>query len=163
MADATGNEDQLQFALGMDLTILKTKVAGMVKSGDGKTQVLVLPAKVETASKLSFKDLLEEISKQFGINKDSINTAMDNIKTIFPKFDPEKLTFQLNQIFFYYNKEAAGPTTEYAFSIQINLGGLFELAGVLSIETLYMAIWNTKRVSVLKQLGMADLSTLLPQ
>lgn len=163
MADATGNEDQLQFALGMDLTILKTKVAGMVKSGDGKTQVLVLPAKVETASQLSFKDLLEEISKQFGINKDSISTAMDNIKTIFPKFDPEKLTFQLNQIFFYYNKEAAGSTTEYAFSIQINLGGLLELAGVLSIETLYMAIWKTQRASVLKQLGMADLSTLLPQ
>lgn len=163
MADATGNEDQLQFALGMDLTILKTKVAGMVKSSDGKTQVLVLPAKVETASQLSFKDLLEEISKQFGINKDSISTAMDNIKTIFPKFDPEKLTFQLNQIFFYYNKEAAGSTTEYAFSIQINLGGLLELAGVLSIETLYMAIWKTQRASVLKQLGMADLSTLLPQ
>lgn len=159
------SESGLNYAIGIDATILLTQVAGLLKGGTEGTEVLILPRNVETTKTLSFEALLKEISKQFHIEEKAIKDTMNGIKAIFPSFDPEKLTFQLNQIFFYYKKgkEAPNANTEYAFSIKINLGGILELAGVISIETLYMAIWDTSRKSVLKQFNMADITALLPE
>lgn len=156
-------ESGLNYALSIDATILLTQVSGLLKGGAEGTEVLILPKNVETAKTLNFEDLLNEIAKQFHIEADKIKSTMENIKTILTEFDPQKLTFQLNQIFFHYKKEAKDEVTEYAFSIKINLGGALSLAGVISVETLYMAIWNTKRESVLKQFNMADITALLPE
>lgn len=158
------SESGLNYAIGIDATILLTQVAGLLKGGTEGTEVLILPRNVETRKTLSFEVLLKEISKQFHIEEKTIRDTMNGIKAILPRFDPEKLTFQLNQIFFYYKKgkEAANATTEYAFSIKINLGEILNLAGVISIETLYMAIWDTTRQSVLNQFNMVDISALLP-
>lgn len=163
-------ESGLNYAIGIDAILLKTPMTGLIKGGNGETEVLVLPNEVEKGQTLDFKTLLNEVAKQFNISAENITNAMSGIQGIFPSFDPEKLTFQLNQIFFHYKKEkkAEGATTEpeavteYAFSIKINLGGILELAGIISIDTLYLAFWNTGRESVLKQFNMADLSALLP-
>lgn len=165
----TESESSLNYAIGIDTTILATQVAGLLKGGNGETEMLILPKKVETVQTLKFTELLKEVEKQFQVSAESITNAMNGIKGIFPNFDPEKLTFQLNQIFFHYKKPkkevdvAPEAVTEYAFSIKINLGGILELAGIISIDTLYLAIWNTKRESVLKQFNMADISALLPE
>lgn len=158
-------ESGLNYALSIDATILLTQVSGLVKSGNDGTEVLILPKNVETAKTLNFEDLLNEIAKQFHIEADKIKSTMENIKTILTDFDPQNMTFQLNQIFFHYKKvkDANDAVTEYAFSIKINLGGALSLAGVISVETLYMAIWNTKRESVLKQFNMVDIKALLPE
>lgn len=167
----TDSKSGLNYAIGVDATILATPVAGLVKGGNEEIEVLILPTKVETVQTLNFDTLLKEIATQFKVPAADITKAMDGISAIFPSFDPKKLTFQLNQIFFHYKKEkkAEGATqepeatTEYAFSIKINLGGILELAGIISIDTLYLAIWNTNRESVLKQFNMADISALLPE
>lgn len=159
-------ESGLNYAIGIDATILLTQVSGLLKGGAEGTEVLILPKSVETTKTLNFETLLKEISKQFHIEENTIKSSMENIKAVLPEFDPQKMTFQLNQIFFHYkkeNKEATDAVTEYAFSIKINLGGALSLAGVISINTLYMAIWNTTRESVLKQFNMVDLSALLPE
>lgn len=162
-------ESGLKYAICIDATILKNKVAGFIEGGNG-TEVLILPKEVEALQTLDFQTLLKEVARQFHLPEEEITTAIKGIQAIFPDFNPEDLTFQLNQIFFHYKKKGTGAETaedpasfmEYAFSIKINLGKALELAGILSIETLYLAIWNTKLESVLKQFKMADISALLP-
>ncbi len=168
-----GNKDadaNFNFAIGVDATILKTKVAGYIKGGNGKTEILVLPTDVDTIQTLSFSEITQAVAHQFNIDEDEMKSKITGIKDIFSEFDPDKLTFQLNQIYFYYKKEEpattggeASVTTEYAFSIKINLGGLLNLADIVSIDSLYLAIWNINEESVLKRFNMADLSALRPQ
>lgn len=166
---AEDSNSGFRYAIGIDVTILKTQVAGLIEGGNG-TEILILPKEVETLQTLDFNTLLAEIGKQFNVSADQIKSAMGSIKAIFPNFDPQSLSFQLNQIFFHYKKDKGvegkepdpAALIEYAFSIKINLGGILELANIISIDTLYLAIWNTKRESVLKQFNMADISALLP-
>lgn len=155
----------MQYAIGIDASILKTKLSGLLKGSKEDTQVLILPTLAEKQSKLTFDELLEAVAEQFKINKEKTTAAIKSITDIFPEFEPDELSFELNQIFFYYQKEkeAESGTIEYAFSIKINLGGLLNLANILTIESLYMAIWNTERESVLKEFKMDDLTNLLPE
>jgi hypothetical protein len=154
------------YAIGMDAIVLKQQIAGLIKGGTDGTEVLIVPKKVEVVQTLDFQTLCDEVAKQFDVPEDKIKDAMTSIHGIFPNFKAEELTFQLNQIFFHY--KAGGTTdskslTEYAFSIKINLGGILELTGIISIDSLYLAIWNTTRKSVLKQFNMSDISSLLPE
>lgn len=159
------NDSDLNFALALDATILETKVGGFLQKKDNVTEVLVLPTEVDPDKILTLKDLVFDIGKHFGISESTITEKLNSIKTIFPNFNPDDVSFQLKQLFFYMktgSEKENENVKEYALSIKINLKGSLDFASIISIDTLYLAVWNTKRKVVLEEMKLADLSELLP-
>lgn len=160
-------EPSMKFAVAIGAEILKTEVEGFFKKENKMTEILILPKTVKESKGMNLDEMLKAVNKQFGADTDKIKRAIENIA---PNIKLKDLNFRLNQIFFYMQKEE-GKTEgeekgvdikEYAFSITIGFVGTLNLADIIEVKALNLAVWNTKRKPVLKQLNMADISQLLP-
>lgn len=60
-------------------------------------------------------------------------------------------------------KENNKGKTEYAFAISVNMADALPDFGFVKLNSLFVAVWNTERESVLKQIGTGNITRMLQQ
>lgn len=157
---------EMKFTMVGNMMFLKNEFNGIVEKGGDTTKVLIAPVHVQKAdgsTRFSFKELGEEIDATFKINSSSVLKAVsDGLKTVLgDKCKIEEIQFELTQLFLYTE---TGRDTEYAFCIKAFFdGALPDLGGILKLNWIGVAFWNTTRAEVVKQMNLGTVSELLPK
>lgn len=157
-----------KIAVGMNAQFLKTDVSGYVAKDDKTLEILICPTNMQTSKVCTLGEILEDITKQFGIEEEEMKGKINTACSIFG-LTVDSLKFSLHQIFF-YRKSVKAETeggkdtviTEFAFSVEIASDTPIGLAGILTISSFYLCVWNTNRKQVLDTLKMDELINLLP-
>lgn len=160
--------DKMSMALKVDFELLKTNLNAIYEKDGEKNEstILVIPTKtenpesvkigeiVEAFKSLSGGDPTENISGTIGSlsdDKDSNGFSVDNI------------AFTLHAAYL-YKKTAAedkDSVTEYAFAIAMDLSEAMPKFPLGTINSISLAIWNTKREGVLANMNMGSAAKLL--
>lgn len=119
-----------------------------------------------------------------------ISDSLNGVKKEDKAFDIKQITVQLQAAFFYKNSpakkentpdtpkkesetastESATATTpaeteneftEYAFAVSVNMADALPDLGFIKLNSLFVAIWNTERNSVLSQIGAGQIDNML--
>lgn len=119
-----------------------------------------------------------------------ISDSLNGVKKEDKAFNIDQITFQLQAAFFYKNSpakkentpdtpkkesetastESATATTpaeteneftEYAFAVSVNMADALPDFGFIKLNSLFVAIWNTERNSVLRQIGAGQIDNML--
>lgn len=53
--------------------------------------------------------------------------------------------------------------TEYAFAVSVNMADALPNFGFIKLNSLFVAVWNTERENVLKQIGAGNITRMLQQ
>lgn len=153
-----------------NIVFLKTKlVAAYEKVGSGY-KILVKPTDA-AASKMSISDMIGEVNKMIsGITgeaglKDTDIT--DKIKDFYSTEQNgnllDNIEISLKQVFLYIDKSHENQdenTMEYAFDLEI-INEVTKGLEFINLETISLAIWNSKRQSVLDRMDMKKLDDLI--
>ncbi len=174
--------EKMNLALGINFDLLKTNLSATYeKSGEG-SKILLLPTKVTSPNSVTLGEMVAEFKSAFGM-EDAEKNIKGNLESIQNANSPikwENITFQLQAAFFYKEMPAAGTpkpgqnpsgegsegnagTTEYAFAIGVNMADALPNLGFIRLNSLFIALWNTERSSVLEQMGTGNISRMLQQ
>lgn len=160
---------EMKFTMVGNMMFLKNEFNGIVEKGGNTTKVLIAPVHVQKAdgsTRFSFKELGEEIDASFKINSSSVLKAVsDGLKTVLgDKCKIEEIAFELTQFFFYSETGSNKKETEYAFCIKAFFdGALPDLGGILKLNWIGVAFWNTTRAEVVSRMNLGTVSELLPK
>jgi Sec-independent protein translocase protein TatA len=162
---------EMSLAVGVNFELLKTELAAMYEKGKSESQILLLPTKVDSPATVSLGEMIDEFKKAFGMDEKSAKQIEDSLKSVTEEgentksnFDPEKIRFQLQAAFVYRKAPKEGDAeTEYAFAIKVDLGEALPDMGFLKLNSLSIAVWNTERSAILRQMGTGNITNLLKE
>jgi hypothetical protein len=155
----------MNLAVGINFDLLKTNLSAMYEKGENGSKILLLPTKVDSTSTVSLGEMVTDFQNAFGMkdaDSDKISTSLDSVKKEGSTFDPNAVTFQLQSAFLYKNspKEGEGDL-EYAIAVAVDMANALPDLGFIKLNRLYLAVWNTERTTVLKQLGTGAIDNML--
>lgn len=168
--------ESMNLALGVNFDLLKTNLSAMFEKDDKGSKILLLPTKVDSPNPVTLKEMVKDFQKAFGMNeKDSkeIENSLDAVKKEGSTFNPEAITFKLQSAFFYKNmpKQAAADAqnaatqtageTEYAFAVSVDMADALPDLGFAKLNSMFIAVWNTERETVLRQIGTGKITHML--
>jgi hypothetical protein len=189
-ADSAELKRPTQTALSAELSILGTALTAayerrVTKSEDGNTQTvlteyLLLPT-ATPSSGMSIADLINDVRNlvvQLGGQPaddlgDKVTKSLESTGAA-GSTALEQIRVQLQQAFLYHSSEEvfqksgetfpATPTTtkkdfEYAFTLRIS--STFKPSSIISLASISISIWNTKRQDVLKRMQLGSIAQLL--
>lgn len=168
--------ESMNLALGVNFNLLDTNLSAMFEKDDKGSKILLLPTKVDSPNPVKLGKIVEDFQKAFGMNeKDSkeIENSLDAVKKEGSTFKPEAITFKLQSAFFYKNmpKQAAADAqnaatqtageTEYAFAVSVDMADALPDLGFAKLNSMFIAVWNTERETVLRQIGTGKITHML--
>ncbi len=175
----------MNLVLGVNFDLLKTNLAAIYEKTDQKSALLVMPITVNSPNTVKLGEMVDEFKDAFGIEgaEDKIKGNLENVQNEKSPFKWDEIDFQLKAAFLYKEMpgkqtegtEKASETqsgsgavsdngfTEYAFAISVDVSNALPRLGVIEINSLFVAVWNTERTSVLAQMGIGNISRMLQQ
>lgn len=168
--------ESMNLALGVNFDLLDTNLSAMFEKDDKGSKILLLPTKVDSPNPVKLGKIVEDFQKAFGMNeKDSkeIENSLDAVKKEGSTFNPDAITFKLQSAFFYKNmpKQAAADAqnaatqtageTEYAFAVSVDMADALPDLGFAKLNSMFIAVWNTERETVLRQIGTGKITHML--
>lgn len=155
----------MNLALGANFDLLKTNLAAVFEKDDNGSKILLVPTKIDSPTPVTLGEMINDFKKAFGMNEEDskkIESSLDAVKKEGSAFDVNKITFQLQSAFLYKDspKEGEG-ATEYAFAISVDMSEALPDLGFVKLNSLFIAVWNTERETVLHQIGTGNITKML--
>lgn len=161
----------MNLALGVNFDLLKTNLAAVFEKDEKSSRILLVPTKTDSPTPVTLKEMTEDFKKAFGMT-DEDSTKFENSLNAVKKEDSQlkldEITFQLQSAFFYKEipqkeegKEPEKGVTEYAFAISVDMADALPDLGFVKLNSLFLAVWNTKREAVLRQIGTGNITKML--
>lgn len=155
----------MNLALGANFDLLKTNLAAMFEKDEKGTKMLLIPTKIDSPVPVTLGEMVADFKNAFGMGEEDskkIGSSLDAVKKEGSKFDPNAITFQLQSAFFYKDspKEGEG-TTEYAVAVSVDMSDALPDLGFVKLNSLFIAVWNTEREVVLRQIGTGNITKML--
>ncbi len=157
----------MNIALGANFDLLKTNLSAMFEKDDKGSKILLLPTKINSPNSVTLDEMITDFKKAFGMNDNDskqIEEQLNAAKKEGSAVDIGKITFQLQSAFLYKDmpKQGSGnEETEYAFAISVNMAEALPDLGFVKLNNLFIAIWNTEREAVLRQIGTGNITKML--
>lgn len=156
--------ENMNLALGANLELLKTPLSVMLeKSGNGY-KILLLPTKLDSPHSVTLGEMVDEFKSAFNMGddvKEKITNSLKSVSDDENSFDPNKIKFQLQSAFLYLDSNTEPKTKEYALAISVDTSDALPSLGFVKLNSLYVAVWNTEREAVLRQIGSGNISSML--
>lgn len=157
--------ESMNLAFGANFDLLENNLAAVFEKNKDGSKILVTPTKIENPASVKLEKIITELQKNFGVSeaetqkmKDSLNSVKNEKSTL----KIEEMDFRLQTAFLYRNAPATGTaTTEYAFAISVDMSDALPDLGFIKLNSLFVAVWNTERQAVLRQIGTCDISKML--
>jgi hypothetical protein len=165
-------EKKMNLAVGLNFDLLKTNLAAMFENDESGSKILLLPTKVDSPSTVSLNEMVDEFKEAFSLGNDAdkIRGSLESVTKEGgdggdkKKFDPLAITVQLQSAFIYKTIPAKGDgELEYAIAVAVNMADALPSLGFLKVNSLFLAVWNTERESVLRQIGTGNISNMLKE
>lgn len=156
--------ENMNLALGANVELLKTPLSVMLeKSGNG-FKILLLPTKLDSPHSVTLGEMVDEFKSAFQIEESETKKIEDSLKTVSSNennFDTNKIKFQLQSAFLYLDSNSETKTKEYALAISVDTSDALPSLGFVKLNSVYVAVWNTEREAVLRQIGSGNISSML--
>lgn len=157
--------ESMNLAFGANFDLLENNLNAVFKKDKDGSEILVAPTKIEKPASVKLEKIITELQETFGVSeaetqkmKDSLNSVKNEKSTL----KIEEMDFQLQAAFLYKNAPATGTaTTEYAFAINVDMSDALPSLGFIKLNSVFVAVWNTERQAVLRQIGTCDISKML--
>lgn len=109
--------------------------------------------------------MIADFKRAFNMSEEDskkIESNLNAVKKEGSSFDVNAISFQLQSAFLYNDspKEGEG-VTEYAFAISVDMSDALPDLGFVKLNSLFIAVWNTKREAVLRQIGTGNITKML--
>lgn|GEM_PF-4597893 len=152
----------MSLQLGVQFQLLKTNLVAVYEKNGNDSSFLLVPAKLDDVGSTTLSDMLKDLQEAFGnqVNQKKIEDGLESLNTgnkPESKFKLEDLKFSLKTAYIYKK----GAEKEYAFAIEVDLGGAIPDLGFVKVEKLAFKIWNTKRNQILQQLNLDTIENLV--
>lgn len=158
---------EMNLALGVNFDLLKTNLSAIYEKSDEGNKVLLFPTKVDSPNPVTFGEMITDFKKTFGMTEEDakkIEGSLDSVKKEGSSFDLTKVKICLQVAYFYYNKPKKGDKeTEYAVSVSVDMADALPDLGFVKLNSLSLAIWNTDKTAVVRQIGSGNISKMLEE
>lgn len=155
----------MNLALGANFELLKTNLTGVFEKDEKGSRVLLAPTKVDNPTSVTLGEMISDFKNAFGMSTEDskkIEDNLNNVKKEGSSFDINKIAFQLQAAFLYRDAPTNGTaTTEYAFAVSVDMSDALPDFGFVKLNSLFVAMWNTDRQAVLRQIGTGNISNML--
>lgn len=155
----------MNLALGANFDLLKTNLAAVFEKDEKGSKILLIPTKVNSPTPVTLGEMIADFKKAFGMSDEDskkIESHLNAVKKEGSSFDVNAITFQLQSAFFYKDSPKEGKkVTEYAFAISVDMADALPDLGFAKLNSLFIAIWNTERETVLRQIGTGAIDEML--
>ncbi|HEX3021469.1 MAG TPA: hypothetical protein VHP81_03650 [Lachnospiraceae bacterium] len=166
----------LQAQLGVNFTLLGSDFTAMYEKTEKGYSVLLMPVNQADNKGITIDKLLEDVKKLMGGGDvdasqltDSLNAVQKDSGTSGGKtIDVNSIRVFVRTAYLYINSsdqaDAATNTgkTEYAFKLDIDMSSLLPPSiDLINIDTLSLAVWNTKRPKILDMMHLESVDKLL--
>lgn len=155
----------MNLALGANFELLKTNLTGVFEKDDKGSRVLLAPTKVDNPTSVTLEEMIVDFKKAFNMSEEDskkIEDSLNNVKKEGSSFDISKIAFQLQAAFLYRDAPTNGTaTTEYAFAVSVDMSDALPDFGFVKLNSLFVAVWNTDRQAVLRQIGTGNINKML--
>ncbi|MBB2183597.1 hypothetical protein H0486_11995 [Lachnospiraceae bacterium MD1] len=160
---------------GITFTLLGTSFTAVFEKTAKQIQFILLPTPGQEDKSFTIQEICDGINDQLkqwsGGTDNPVKTSdvTDQMKDYMSadKKDPTFLSnyrVKLNEIFLYITKDLGDSpltTVEYAFSISINKDDADLGFQFISLDSVFVNIWNTERANILSKMTMGDIQKLL--
>ena len=166
--------EKTNFATGVNFDLLKVNFQAMMEKSENGTKLLLLPTKTETPPSVSLGDIVNEFKTNLGIEgaDKAITDKVNAVKKEDKPIAMNEIKFQLSAAFLYIEKpkeekkdtpqnEESKTKTEYALAINVHLKDALPDFGFFKINNVFIAVWNTERKAVLKNIGAGEITEML--
>lgn len=157
--------ESMNLAFGANFDLLKTNLNAVFKKDKDGCEILVAPTKIEKPASVKWKDIYDDFKNAFDMPDTEIQKMEDSLNSVKNEKSTlkiEEMDFQLQAAFLYKNAPATGTaTTEYAFAINVDMSDALPSLGFIKLNSVFVAVWNTERQAVLRQIGTGDISKML--
>ena len=162
--------DPFQLNLSVDVVILNTPLTAVIeKHTDGSMELLIMPQCQTQADQFTLADFISGVNDAFKsiTGSDIFKLDIDTVKDKLGGFleSVEGISVALQQVFLhvrYGGGDSSDVSLEYAFSLKITSKTPetkgFDFAEIQSVS---FGIWNTKRESILSEMGLTSISELI--
>lgn len=172
----------MNLALGVNFDLLKTNLAAVFEKDEKGSKILLAPTKIDSPTPVTLGEMIADFKSAFGMSDEDskkIESSLNAVKKEGSSFNPNAITFQLQAAFFYKDmpaapkKEGEGKeptaetqdtdqgTTEYAFAISVDMSDALPDLGFVKLNSLFIAVWNTEKEAVLRQIGTGNITKML--
>lgn len=152
-------ENKTNVAVVGEFTLLKNKLTAIIeKEGNATNPSMLICSKVDNPESVTLADLTVDLKNIFNMNEDERKKITDSIDTLQKdNTNTSPVAFQLKSAFLYYKD---GAVQEFAISITTNFNTNLKLNGI-SLTSIGLAVWNTERETIKKQMGFASIAKVL--
>lgn len=165
-----GDTDPFQINLSVDVVILNIPLTAVIeKHADGSMELLIMPQRQTQTDRFTLADLISGIngafksitgSDMFKLDTDAVKDKLGGLLE-----SVEGISVALQQVFLhvrYAGDDSSDVSLEYAFCLKITSKTPetkgFDFAEIQSVS---FGIWNTKRESILSEMGLTSISELI--
>ena len=156
--------ESLSMQLGAEFTLLRTPLfAGVKKKGEDGYELLVTPTDALAGPGMTIREMVADVNKLMG-KADALNAEQVEcqLSTLNPNsgVDFTQIRIALTQAFVHYT--SSDSAVEYAICIVVDAHELLPAdMGLVNINRLTLAVWNTTRPAVLERMGLGGNTSLL--
>lgn len=155
----------MNLALGANFDLLKTNLSAVFEKDADGSKILLAPTKIDSPTPVTLGEMMDDFKKAFGMSEEDsqkIEKNLDAVRKEGSQFDVKAITFQLQSAFLYKDspKEKEG-ITEYAFAMSVDMSDALPDLGFVKLNSLFIAVWNTERETVLRQIGTGNITKML--
>lgn len=155
----------MNLALGANFDLLKTNLSAVFEKDADGSKILLAPTKIDSPTPVTLGEMMDDFKKAFGMSdKDSqeIESKLEAVKEKDSQFNVKDITFRLQSAFLYKDspKEGTG-ITEYAFAMSVDMSDALPDLGFAKLNSLFIAVWNTEKETVLRQIGTGKISNMV--
>ncbi len=160
----------INLSLGVKFTILKTDLQAVFSKNEGEIKVLVAPTDAIANQSMSIGEVIDEIKKLMGgekVDEENLKGEITNaVSTVNGEgkgdVDIKNVTFMIRQAFlYYYKKKDNSSGMEYAFSLEISFDNMMKEIDFLSLDSISLSLWTTKRSKIIEQMGIFNIDEYL--
>lgn len=171
--DLKAESNPINVSLGAKITVLKTDLQAVFNKNGDDIEVLVAPTDAVANQPMSIGEVIDEIKTLMGGEKAEIGNLEEQITTAVGTVDAsgqsgengvniKDVTFMIRQAFLYYYKKGdASSGMEYAFSLEISFAGMMDKIDFLSLNSISLSLWTTKRSKIIEQMGIFNTDEFL--
>ncbi len=158
----------MNLTTGANFDFLKVHLLAMFEKSDKGCKVLVCPTTVEEPKTVYLNDIVDDFKRMF--QDEEVKGKIENeLNNLVPQTnDFNNIGFKLNTVFLYADKPSEQPTVaagdnkttgEYALAVSVEIPDLD--FGFIKFNSIFFAIWNTKRKKVLETMNFGSIEDML--
>lgn len=157
--------ESMNLALGANFDLLKTNLAAIFEKDEKGSKTLLTPTKIDSPTPVTLGEMIADFKRAFNMSEEDskkIESNLNAVKKEGSSFDVNAISFQLQSAFLYNDSPKKGEgVTEYAFAISVDMSDALPDLGFVKLNSLFIAVWNTKREAVLRQIGTGNITKML--